>query len=246
MRQTLPLRFRCFMAFLKKLVHSRGKSRREHATSTTRLEHTSAQPLGFLDQPQTFPPQPDRSLAPSEGSFEKATPSTQPQHSSGRQQYVRVETPQTPDSSLSKTRQHISRGSNLGLQIVYEPNPTPLPSWDIVFVHGLTGNAYNTWLHKDNLVHWPSQVLHKDISNARIMMWGYDANVTSFWGHVGKNRLGEHAKNLMGDLVRLREDTTSVRRSVVLVILSVLILCRSPETSSSSVIALVDWSCKRR
>jgi hypothetical protein len=110
----------------------------------------------------------------------------------------------------------------LGLQVLYDPAVLSKSTVDIVFVHGLTGNAYSTWLHKESEMHWPSQILHNEISDARIMVWGYDANVTSFWGHAARNRLGEHAKNLMGDLVHRREETESVRSIIFYFVVLVL------------------------
>jgi hypothetical protein len=105
---------------------------------------------------------------------------------------------------------NITEGSNFGLKMVHEPPALSEPGFDIIFVHGLTGNAYRTWLHKESQVHWPSELLRHDLPDARVMVWGYDANVSSFWGHAAQNRLGEHAKNLMGDLTRHREDTNTV------------------------------------
>ncbi|KAK2731053.1 hypothetical protein FQN57_003639, partial [Myotisia sp. PD_48] len=43
-------------------------------------------------------------------------------------------------------------------------------------------------------------LLKKDISNARIFTFGYDADVASFWGGASQNRLANHASSLIGDL----------------------------------------------
>ena len=51
---------------------------------------------------------------------------------------------------------------------------------DIVSVHGLTENALNTWFHKGTHVHWPRHLLSQDISDARILSFGYDADIISF------------------------------------------------------------------
>jgi hypothetical protein len=77
---------------------------------------------------------------------------------------------------------------------------------DIVFIHGLTGNAFNTWNHQRNGVHWPSKLLGKDIPEARIFTFGYDADVASFWGGASKNRLASHAANLVRALASERKD----------------------------------------
>jgi hypothetical protein len=81
---------------------------------------------------------------------------------------------------------------------------------DIILVHGLTGNSHGTWTDPGTGVHWPSKLLPQDIPDARIFCFGYDADVTSFLGHASRNRLTEHAKSLMGDVVREREDTDTV------------------------------------
>jgi len=121
-----------------------------------------------------------------------------------------VAEPAAPKPATITTTPAISKGRNLDLRVLHVPQPPCQNVVDIVFVHGVTGNAYDTWRHHGSGTHWPSNLLQNDIPNARIMAWGYDADVVSFWGHAGRNRLGEHAKNLMGDVVRLREDTDTV------------------------------------
>ncbi len=80
---------------------------------------------------------------------------------------------------------------------------------DIVFVHGLTGSADSTWTtHKDDL-HWPSQFLCHDVIDVRISTFGYDADVVGLWNSVSQNRIGNHAENLLGSLVRFRERTNT-------------------------------------
>jgi hypothetical protein len=81
---------------------------------------------------------------------------------------------------------------------------------DLVFVHGLTGKSYATWLHKATNTHWPSQLLHKDIDDIRILAFGYDADVASYWGGASENRIAEHAENLVGQLTGHREETDTV------------------------------------
>ncbi|KAI9733944.1 MAG: hypothetical protein M1834_002599 [Cirrosporium novae-zelandiae] len=78
-----------------------------------------------------------------------------------------------------------------GLRILYEPTVEHVePSVDIIFIHGLMGNSYGTC--------------------ARILAFGYDADVTRFLGPVGQGNLRDHASALNGDLVRLRAKDKSV------------------------------------
>jgi len=79
-----------------------------------------------------------------------------------------------------------------------------------VFVHGLTGSALNTWLDPNTGVHWPSTLLHEEIPDARILAFGYDADVMGFWNPASQNCIGNHAENLLGDLVRIRDESDSV------------------------------------
>lgn len=46
--------------------------------------------------------------------------------------------------------------------------------------------------------------------DARILAFGYDADVVNFWNPTSQNRTGNHAENMLGDLSGLREETDSV------------------------------------
>ena len=98
----------------------------------------------------------------------------------------------------------------LGLKILHEPTQAVVAIVDIVFIHGLTGNSYRTWSHEGSGVHWPMQLLPQDFPDARIMTFGYDADVLKFWDPVSSNRISNHAENLVGALARLRERTDTV------------------------------------
>ncbi|KAF2494496.1 hypothetical protein BU16DRAFT_463425, partial [Lophium mytilinum] len=78
----------------------------------------------------------------------------------------------------------------------------------IVFVHGLTGNRRSTWTYRPGVsgeeCFWPRDILPKDIPEARIMTWGYDADVLGkgFFQTVSGNNSHQHAKGLCADLER--------------------------------------------
>lgn len=109
----------------------------------------------------------------------------------------------------------IGKGQNYGIKELYDAGTEA--RIDIVFVHGLTGNAYNTWVHKDTGVHWPSELLRQDMQNARILSFDYDADIVNIWNPASNSRLSNHAENMVGGLVRKREKTGTESRKVLFV-----------------------------
>ena len=79
-----------------------------------------------------------------------------------------------------------------------------------MFVHGLTGDREKTWTAKDASKSWPEALLPSKINNARILAFGYDANVTDWRGLVSKNTIGNHATNLVTALATFREEDDTV------------------------------------
>ncbi|KAF2497385.1 hypothetical protein BU16DRAFT_457660 [Lophium mytilinum] len=68
---------------------------------------------------------------------------------------------------------------------------------DIIFVHGLTGDREKTWTAKGAASPWPHTLLAAKVPNTRILTFGYDAYVSDWKGMVSKNRIGNHAMNLL-------------------------------------------------
>lgn len=123
----------------------------------------------------------------------------------------------TQNSSLPTTLKSaaIKKGSNYGITVLFDPGVKA--TIDIVFVHGLTGNAYTTWLHKETETHWPSKFLHEDLPNARILCFGYDADIVQFWNPASSATLSDHAQQLVGSLVGERELTNTEDRNIIFV-----------------------------
>lgn len=61
-------------------------------------------------------------------------------------------------------------------------------------------------------MYWPTTLLSRDIADARILSFGYDADIVNFWNSASQNRLGNHAENMLGALARRREQTNSASR----------------------------------
>lgn len=81
------------------------------------------------------------------------------------------------------------------------------PTVDIVAVHGLYGHALKTWTSKGSTVPWlgDKDMLPKALPNARILTWGYNADVHSFMGSTSSDTILEHAHTLVAQLQADRE-----------------------------------------
>lgn len=95
-----------------------------------------------------------------------------------------------------------SEKDSYGIKVLYNPEPAAL---DIVFIHGLTGSAYSTWLSEDSSTHWPRDLIKQDMGNARIMTFGYDVDIVKFWGQAAQDGISGYAKDLLGKLARKRQ-----------------------------------------
>ncbi|KAL8702801.1 MAG: hypothetical protein Q9201_004017 [Fulgogasparrea decipioides] len=111
----------------------------------------------------------------------------------------------------------VDGGENYGIKVLHDCGNDSCV--DIVFVHGLTGNAYNTWLDKETGIHWPSKLLGQDIPDSRVLSFGYDADVFNIWnrGPASNSRLSNHAESLVGKLVRERERSDTETRKIIFV-----------------------------
>ena len=82
----------------------------------------------------------------------------------------------------------------------------------VVFVHGLTGNREATWTASGSAAPWPQALLPLDLPRARLLLYGYDADVVNFWSMASQNKVGDHRQKLRISLAYYREQTDSVRR----------------------------------
>jgi len=79
-------------------------------------------------------------------------------------------------------------------------------SLDIIFVHGLRGHRENSWTDTAAKVFWPRDLLPEIMGTARVISWGYDANVANFLSVASQASVFGHAKTLLADLADQRLD----------------------------------------
>ncbi|KAH0542624.1 hypothetical protein FGG08_003032 [Glutinoglossum americanum] len=77
------------------------------------------------------------------------------------------------------------------------------------FVHGLRGDAFETWTKGE--VCWPRDILKNDISDTRIITWGYDSGVLKVTKAASQASIFSHAENLLNDISRSRNTDVEVR-----------------------------------
>ncbi|CRJ97941.1 hypothetical protein BN1723_017088, partial [Verticillium longisporum] len=93
------------------------------------------------------------------------------------------------------------------------------PQVDIIFIHGITGHPYKTFATNGaSPIYWPTQLLARDVPEARILSFGYDADVAKFLGPVGQNDIREHAATLISDIATVRIEDHVSRRPIILVV----------------------------
>lgn len=81
-----------------------------------------------------------------------------------------------------------------------------------MFIHGLTGDREKTWSYGDAQP-WPALLLPTALPEARVLTFGYDAYVTDLGGVVSKNRVANHAMNLITSLATHRSKDNTVGKS---------------------------------
>ncbi|KAF2438446.1 hypothetical protein P171DRAFT_423656 [Karstenula rhodostoma CBS 690.94] len=89
------------------------------------------------------------------------------------------------DNSLEVT------DSSFGIRTVSDPSNAEIDIW---LVHGLTGNRDSTWTHSNGT--FTPDLLRAKFPTARIITYGYDANVIGLWKNAGGEGLRGHGKAL--------------------------------------------------
>ncbi|PGH16457.1 hypothetical protein AJ79_01788 [Helicocarpus griseus UAMH5409] len=104
----------------------------------------------------------------------------------------------------------------IGIVELYRPvGPVEI---DIVAVHGLNGDAIKTWTHEADKVCWLSDLLPTYIKNARVLTWGYNANINTLMGaSTSSDRILQHAQTLTEELRSDRELEDATERPIIFV-----------------------------
>ena len=90
--------------------------------------------------------------------------------------------------------------------VVGQPDNCP----SIVFLHGLTGTRDGTWTANDASAPWPELLLIKDLPQARVITYGYDADVVNFWSMASQSRIAEHSQKFLTSIANLRDASGAV------------------------------------
>lgn len=89
---------------------------------------------------------------------------------------------------------------------------TPVDRRSLVAIHGLNGDAVDTWTHKETGVMWLKDLLPESLPNIRIMTYGYNARFKNF---TGQQDMRSICSKLLAELVDMRP-TEEVRVSPLL------------------------------
>ncbi|KAL6721932.1 hypothetical protein ACLMJK_001037 [Lecanora helva] len=132
--------------------------------------------------------------------------------------------------------------SRYGLVELFTPPEDAQVTAYIIFVHGLFGHPLKTWMpdkstskssklsaskendhdtisgvdtREDQNTCWPQTLLPTVISDAKILSFGYDADIDTFHSSAGQNTINQHAHNLLSDLADMR--STPSEREIPLI-----------------------------
>ena len=83
----------------------------------------------------------------------------------------------------------------------------------------MNGAPYKTWTSEKNKTFWPLDLLPQFIEEqrARILVYGYDADVTSFTDGAAKDKIHNHAESLVASLAANRNLRKANQRPIIFV-----------------------------
>jgi len=102
----------------------------------------------------------------------------------------------------------------MGLEVLHPREATGHIQVDLVAVHGLDGDAKQTWTHHKTNALWLQDFLPQDVQNIRVMSFGYNASAA--FGNTTATII-DHAKDLLTCLVDKREEEDEITRPIIFV-----------------------------
>ncbi|KAI0975133.1 hypothetical protein F4678DRAFT_419393 [Xylaria arbuscula] len=126
------------------------------------------------------------------------------------------EAQQVSEDGENQSQPPVSLADKYGIKVLHDP-PGGTAVVDIVFVHGLTGDREKTWTADTAHDPWVKSFLPTVILTARILSFGYDADILHFLKPAGQNSIGMHAADLVAHLAYQRDTTDSSNRPIIFV-----------------------------
>ncbi|KAL8753236.1 MAG: hypothetical protein Q9184_005482 [Pyrenodesmia sp. 2 TL-2023] len=111
----------------------------------------------------------------------------------------------------------VSSIKRYGLTEVFRP--TDGVDVDIIFVHGLDGHPYRTWTSDEGHIFWPADLLPAAVAEdkARVLVYGYDADLASTADGLSKDKIHNHAEQLVAVLSASRRQAGATERPIIFV-----------------------------
>ena len=106
-------------------------------------------------------------------------------------------------SALQRIRPHLPSSKSTPAATIPAQALSNSVLLSIVAVHGLGGDAINTWTHAKSNKFWLKDFLPRQIPDARIMTFGYNA-AAAFGQSTAE--VTDHAKSLLSSLVDKRDE----------------------------------------
>ena len=101
-----------------------------------------------------------------------------------------------------------------GIEVQYDGGSNP--AVDIVFVHGLGGDAIKTWTHQNSKKFWPGDLLPIEMPDARTMTFSYDAKTASYRS-LSQSSFNLNANNLVDRLIKKRQNDDERKRKIIFI-----------------------------
>ncbi|KAK1452670.1 hypothetical protein CCUS01_10711 [Colletotrichum cuscutae] len=106
-------------------------------------------------------------------------------------------TSKQPGVSLAAVASHSGsyEGYPTGLKTLHDPAEGEAVV-DIIFIHGLKGHREKTWTAENASEPWPMTLLPSEIPNARVLAYGYDADVAKATDALSRAHTRDHFREV--------------------------------------------------